>query len=353
MSRWNMPPSRRNPARSASKRGSRPPAASPTSSAKAKAATPRRPGFSTCSRTPRTDPRSPTSKKLSVSRPSPRSSSPIRRAVRRHRDGAREDSPAKDKTIRDEFTGKERQHRGLRQEAHGPDCVPLLPPKEGLAWRGQRTGLGHWPARFSPAAGQWRATATTTISSTTFSNRSFTTRWPPTADMKLGATASNAASRSLTAVCSSRSAITTGARPTSSCRTSCSPTTERIDEGDIGTGVLDVFDRYNFTVNEAEPLEKEVAIDPEMLGKVFENLIEENRRKGLGAFYTPREIVHYMCQESLINYLDTALIQDKTTRSPRRHRNLHLISANKSPTTKPWTPSMPSKCRKASSNTRG
>jgi type I restriction-modification system DNA methylase subunit len=79
-------------------------------------------------------------------------------------------------------------------------------------------------------------------------------------------------------------------------------------EGDIvGTGVLDVFDRYNFTVNEAEPLEKEVAIDPEMLGKVFENLIEENRRRGMGAYYTPREIVHYMCQQSLINYLDTAL----------------------------------------------
>ena len=76
-----------------------------------------------------------------------------------------------------------------------------------------------------------------------------------------------------------------------------------IEEGVTGSGVLDVFDRYNFTVNEAEPLEQEVAIDPEMLGKVFENLIEENRRKGLGAFYTPREIVHYMCQESLINYL--------------------------------------------------
>ncbi|MBE0545116.1 MAG: Eco57I restriction-modification methylase domain-containing protein [Verrucomicrobia bacterium] len=80
--------------------------------------------------------------------------------------------------------------------------------------------------------------------------------------------------------------------------------------GDIGTGILDVFDRYNFTVNEAEPLEKEVAIDPEMLGKVFENLIEENRRKGLGSFYTPRDVVHYMCQESLINYLDTALNTD-------------------------------------------
>ncbi len=82
-----------------------------------------------------------------------------------------------------------------------------------------------------------------------------------------------------------------------------------VEEGITGTGVLDVFDRYNFTVNEAEPLEKEVAIDPEMLGKVFENLIEENRRKGLGAYYTPREIVHYMCQETLINYLDTALNQ--------------------------------------------
>ncbi|MBW7909596.1 MAG: Eco57I restriction-modification methylase domain-containing protein, partial [Kiritimatiellae bacterium] len=80
-----------------------------------------------------------------------------------------------------------------------------------------------------------------------------------------------------------------------------------VEEGITGTGVLDVFDRYNFTVNEAEPLEKDIAIDPEMLGKVFENLIEENRRKGLGAFYTPREIVHYMCQESLINHLDTAV----------------------------------------------
>lgn len=81
----------------------------------------------------------------------------------------------------------------------------------------------------------------------------------------------------------------------------------RGEAGDVGTGILDIFDRYNFTVNEAEPLEQEVAIDPEMLGKVFENLIEDNRRKGLGAFYTPREIVHFMCQECLIDHLDTAL----------------------------------------------
>ena len=75
--------------------------------------------------------------------------------------------------------------------------------------------------------------------------------------------------------------------------------------GDIGDGILDVFDRYNFTVNESDPLEMEVAVDPEMLGKVFENLLEIKDRKSKGAFYTPREIVHYMCQESLINYLET------------------------------------------------
>jgi hypothetical protein len=83
--------------------------------------------------------------------------------------------------------------------------------------------------------------------------------------------------------------------------------TDKAQEGDIGTGVLDVFDRYNFTVKEDEPLEKEVAVDPEMLGKVFENLLEVKDRKSKGAYYTPREIVHYMCQESLIEYLDATL----------------------------------------------
>jgi len=82
-------------------------------------------------------------------------------------------------------------------------------------------------------------------------------------------------------------------------------------EGDIGSGVLDIFDRYNFTVKEDEPLEKEVAVDPEMLGKVFENLLEVKDRKSKGTYYTPREIVHYMCQESLINYIATATKIDK------------------------------------------
>ena len=78
-------------------------------------------------------------------------------------------------------------------------------------------------------------------------------------------------------------------------------------------GILDVFDRYNFTIKEDEPLDKEVAVDPEMLGKVFENMLDITERKSKGAFYTPREIVHYMCQESLIHYLDNALNSGTTS----------------------------------------
>lgn len=83
-------------------------------------------------------------------------------------------------------------------------------------------------------------------------------------------------------------------------------------EGDRGNGILDIFDRYNFTVKEDEPLEKEVAVDPEMLGKVFENLLEVKDRKSKGSYYTSREIVHYMCQQSLINYLNTELNKGAT-----------------------------------------
>lgn len=67
--------------------------------------------------------------------------------------------------------------------------------------------------------------------------------------------------------------------------------------------IFTVFDRYNFTVKEDEPLEKEVAVDPEMLGKVFERLLDSADQKAKGAFYTPRQIVHYICQQCLINYL--------------------------------------------------
>ncbi len=70
--------------------------------------------------------------------------------------------------------------------------------------------------------------------------------------------------------------------------------------------LFDFFSQYNFTIDENSPEEQEVGIDPEMLGHIFENLLEENKDKG--AFYTPKEIVHYMCQESLIQYLLTQLL---------------------------------------------
>jgi len=69
--------------------------------------------------------------------------------------------------------------------------------------------------------------------------------------------------------------------------------------------IFRTFNEYNFTIIEDSPDDKEVAIDPEMMGRVFENLLEENYRKGKGAFYTPREIVHYMCRQSIIHYLTT------------------------------------------------
>ena len=96
-------------------------------------------------------------------------------------------------------------------------------------------------------------------------------------------------------------------------------------------GIFDIFDIYNFTIDEDDLYDKEIAVDPEMLGKIFENMIsisseniaeivseyEENLKKSkekkleidnlinkkFGAFYTPREIVHYMTKESLVSFL--------------------------------------------------
>ena len=105
------------------------------------------------------------------------------------------------------------------------------------------------------------------------------------------------------AILSSRSTATAGRIPDILLPDSLFSNDKLSEEGDTGTGILDVFDRYNFTVNEAEPLEKEVAVDPEMLGKVFENLLPENIRHTSGTYYTPRVIVHYMCQQALLHYL--------------------------------------------------
>ena len=69
-----------------------------------------------------------------------------------------------------------------------------------------------------------------------------------------------------------------------------------------------LLEHFNFTVREDTPLDIEVAIDPEMLGRIFENLIlqlekERDLRKMTGSYYTPRVIVHFMCQQSLKEYL--------------------------------------------------
>ncbi len=82
---------------------------------------------------------------------------------------------------------------------------------------------------------------------------------------------------------------------------------DELFSNDDETGILDIFDRYNFTINENDSYETEVAVDPEMLGKVFENLLDVSDRKSKGAFYTPREIVRYMTNESIMNYLLTNL----------------------------------------------
>jgi len=69
--------------------------------------------------------------------------------------------------------------------------------------------------------------------------------------------------------------------------------------------LLTFFAEYNFTIDENDPEDHEVGIDPEMLGHVFENLLEDNKDKG--AYYTPKAIVQYMCQQSLIHYLQAHL----------------------------------------------
>ena len=84
---------------------------------------------------------------------------------------------------------------------------------------------------------------------------------------------------------------------------------DRIDELDIDfpydyfKNLMDFFSQYNFTIDENDPDDSEVGIDPEMLGHIFENLLEDNKDKG--AFYTPKEIVQYMCRQSVIQYLKT------------------------------------------------
>jgi len=87
--------------------------------------------------------------------------------------------------------------------------------------------------------------------------------------------------------------------------------------------LLDFFASYNFTIDENDPDDAEVGVDPEMLGRIFENLLEDNKDKG--AFYTPKEIVSYMCRESLIAYLQTGIEDEPTKEAIRQFVTTHQI----------------------------
>ena len=75
---------------------------------------------------------------------------------------------------------------------------------------------------------------------------------------------------------------------------------------------------YNFTVDENDPDDADIGVDPEMLGKIFESLLEDNKAKG--AFYTPKEIVRYMCKESLIAYLNSKVNSDEVNSESKENQ---------------------------------
>lgn len=91
--------------------------------------------------------------------------------------------------------------------------------------------------------------------------------------------------------------------------------------------LFDFFSQYNFTVDENDPSDAEVGVDPEMLSKIFESLLEDNKDKG--AFYTPKEIVSYMCRSALSSYLKVPLSSlgvqesavDAFVNNPQEHHN--------------------------------
>ena len=88
--------------------------------------------------------------------------------------------------------------------------------------------------------------------------------------------------------------------------------------------MLDFFASYNFTIDENDPDDAEMGVDPEMLGRIFENLLEDNKDKG--AFYTPKEIVGYMCRESLIAYLQTDIEKEEQKEAIRQFVTTHQFA---------------------------
>jgi hypothetical protein len=103
----------------------------------------------------------------------------------------------------------------------------------------------------------------------------------------------------------------------------------------------DTLERYNFTVDENSAASSEIAIDPEMLGRIFENLLAEQNpetgesaRKATGSYYTPREIVDFMVEESLIAYLKTNLSENSPP-SPFSKGGAHNPSLSRSSSVSP------------------
>lgn len=103
-------------------------------------------------------------------------------------------------------------------------------------------------------------------------------------------------------------------------------------------GLFDIFNKYYFTIEENTPLNQEIALDPELLGKIFENLLaaflpesKTSARKKTGSYYTPREVVNYMVDESLIEYLKTRLDFNGRINLNENLRNLLSYESDISP----------------------
>lgn len=99
-------------------------------------------------------------------------------------------------------------------------------------------------------------------------------------------------------------------------------------------GLINILKSYKFTITENTPIEEDVALDPELLGKVFENLLasynpetKTTARKQTGSFYTPREIVNYMVDESLIAYLKNAISDWGTLDDEILNKELHILTS--------------------------
>jgi hypothetical protein len=90
--------------------------------------------------------------------------------------------------------------------------------------------------------------------------------------------------------------------------------------------LFNFFDQYNFTIDENSPDDYDIGIDPEMLGLLFENLLEDNREKG--TFYTPKEVVHFMCKESLSLHIQEEL-KRKATDCELKEIDVYIKQAGK------------------------